>query len=65
MTFGSLCVLKHLFPRLTEAWHNKRPTLIEAITALLEEQNLGVRKALAEVRFSFNFSNIVSSNFKI
>ncbi|KAL7594217.1 protein SHOOT GRAVITROPISM 6 [Lactuca sativa] len=49
MTFGALCVLKHLLPRLSEAWHNKRPALIEAITVLLEEQNLGVRKALAEL----------------
>ncbi|KAK9079338.1 hypothetical protein SSX86_001009 [Deinandra increscens subsp. villosa] len=49
MTFGALCVLKHLLPRLSEAWHNKRPALIEAITLLLEEQNLGVCKALAEL----------------
>ncbi|KAC9942908.1 hypothetical protein E3N88_45039 [Mikania micrantha] len=49
MTFGALCVLKHLLPRLSEAWHNKRPTLVEAITLLLEEQNLGVCKALAEL----------------
>ncbi|XP_071701301.1 protein SHOOT GRAVITROPISM 6 [Rutidosis leptorrhynchoides] len=49
MTFGTLCVLKHLLPRLSEAWHNKRPALIEAITSLLEEQNLGVCKALAEL----------------
>ncbi|KAL4592110.1 hypothetical protein LXL04_005094 [Taraxacum kok-saghyz] len=49
MTFGALCVLKHLLPRLSEAWHNKRPALIEAITVLLEEHNLGVRKALAEL----------------
>ncbi|XP_076947107.1 protein SHOOT GRAVITROPISM 6-like isoform X1 [Bidens hawaiensis] len=49
MTFGALCVLKHLLPRLSEAWHNKRPALIEAITLLLDEQNLGVCKALAEL----------------
>ncbi|KAI7751520.1 LOW QUALITY PROTEIN: hypothetical protein M8C21_022432 [Ambrosia artemisiifolia] len=49
MTFGALCVLKHLLPRLSEVWHNKRPALIEAITLLLEEQNLGVCKALAEL----------------
>ncbi|KAI3706697.1 hypothetical protein L6452_24616 [Arctium lappa] len=49
MTFGALCVLKHLLPRLSEAWHNKRSALIEAITLLLEEHNLGVCKALAEL----------------
>lgn len=49
MTFGALCVLKHLLPRLSEAWHNKRSALIEAITVLLEEHNLGVCKALAEL----------------
>ncbi|KVH90493.1 Armadillo-like helical, partial [Cynara cardunculus var. scolymus] len=49
MTFGALCVLKHLLPRLSEGWHNKRSALIEAITALLEEHNLGVCKALAEL----------------
>lgn len=49
MTFGALCVLKHLLPRLSEDWHNKRSALIEAITLLLEEHNLGVCKALAEL----------------
>ncbi|GJU56665.1 protein shoot gravitropism 6 isoform X1 [Tanacetum coccineum] len=49
ITFGALCVLKHLVPRLSEAWHTKRPILIESITLLLEEQNLGVCKALAEL----------------
>ncbi|GJV24729.1 protein shoot gravitropism 6 isoform X1 [Tanacetum coccineum] len=34
---------------LSEAWHTKRPILIESITLLLEEQNLGVCKALAEL----------------
>ncbi|KAJ9555338.1 hypothetical protein OSB04_009952 [Centaurea solstitialis] len=49
MTFGALCVIKHLLPRLSEAWHNRRSALIEAITVLLEEHNLGVCKALAEL----------------
>lgn len=76
LTFGALCVLKHLLPRflpflwflkmllwfsymawlssdfiwrLSEAWHNKRPLLVEAVKLLLDEQNLGVRKALSEV----------------
>ncbi|XP_048320811.1 protein SHOOT GRAVITROPISM 6 isoform X2 [Ziziphus jujuba] len=49
LTFGALCVLKHLLPRLSEAWHSKRPSLIEAVKFLLDEQNLGVRKALSEL----------------
>ncbi|XP_047333371.1 protein SHOOT GRAVITROPISM 6 isoform X2 [Impatiens glandulifera] len=49
LTFGALCVLKHLLPRLTEAWHNKRPLLIEVVTFLLDEQSLAVRKALSEL----------------
>ncbi|XP_024022984.1 protein SHOOT GRAVITROPISM 6 [Morus notabilis] len=49
LTFGALCVLKHLLPRLSEAWHNKRPLLVEAVKLLLDEQNLGVRKALSEL----------------
>ncbi|XP_050380129.1 protein SHOOT GRAVITROPISM 6 isoform X2 [Argentina anserina] len=49
LVFGSLCVLKHLLPRLSEAWHNKRPLLVEAVKFLLDEQNLGVRKALSEL----------------
>ncbi|XP_010546529.1 PREDICTED: protein SHOOT GRAVITROPISM 6 isoform X2 [Tarenaya hassleriana] len=49
LTFGSLCVLKHLLPRLSEAWHLKRPLLVEAVRSLLDEQNLGVRKALSEL----------------
>lgn len=48
-TFGSLCVLKHLLPRLTEAWHNKRPMLVDVVKLLLDEQNIGVRKALSEL----------------
>ncbi|XP_022977460.1 protein SHOOT GRAVITROPISM 6 isoform X1 [Cucurbita maxima] len=49
LTFGALCVMKHLLPRLSEAWHGKRPLLTEAVKSLLDEQNLGVRKALSEL----------------
>ncbi|KAM7464220.1 hypothetical protein LguiA_032341 [Lonicera macranthoides] len=49
LTFGALCVLKHLLPRLLEAWHSKRPSLIEAVKSLLDEQSLRVRKALSEL----------------
>ncbi|KAI9086376.1 hypothetical protein K1719_031830 [Acacia pycnantha] len=49
LTFSALCVLKHLLPRLLEVWHNKRPLLVEAVRSLLDEQNLGVRKALSEL----------------
>ncbi|KAL2487315.1 Protein SHOOT GRAVITROPISM 6 [Abeliophyllum distichum] len=49
LTFGALSVLKHLLPRLSEAWHSKRPMLIEAVKMLLDEHNLAVRKALAEL----------------
>ncbi|XP_059462470.1 protein SHOOT GRAVITROPISM 6 isoform X2 [Corylus avellana] len=49
LTFGALSVLKHLLPRLSEAWHSKRPLLVEAVNFLLDEQNLGVRKVLAEL----------------
>ncbi|XP_019425603.1 PREDICTED: protein SHOOT GRAVITROPISM 6 isoform X3 [Lupinus angustifolius] len=49
LTFGALCVLKHLLPRLSEAWHSKIPLLVEAVKSLLEELNLGVRKALSEL----------------
>ncbi|CAH9135639.1 unnamed protein product [Cuscuta epithymum] len=48
-TFGSLCVLKHLLPRLAEAWHTKRPALVESVKLLIDENNLGVRKALSEL----------------
>ena len=37
--------------RLSEAWHSKRPSLVETVKFLLDEQNLGVRKALSEVFF--------------
>ncbi|KAL2933424.1 Protein SHOOT GRAVITROPISM 6 [Bienertia sinuspersici] len=49
LTFGALCVLKHLLPRLSEAWHNKMPMLVDVVKLLLEEQNIGVRKALSEL----------------
>ncbi|XP_052174886.1 LOW QUALITY PROTEIN: protein SHOOT GRAVITROPISM 6-like [Diospyros lotus] len=49
LTFGALCVLKHLLPRLPEAWHSKRTSLVEAVKLLLDEQSLGVRKALSEL----------------
>ncbi|KAM2569015.1 hypothetical protein TB2_009175 [Malus domestica] len=49
LTFGALCVLKHLLPRLSEAWHSKRPFLVEAVQFLIDEQNLGVQKALSEL----------------
>jgi len=35
--------------RSLEAWHGKRILLVEVVQSLLEEQSLGVRKALAEV----------------
>ncbi|CAI9097916.1 OLC1v1034435C1 [Oldenlandia corymbosa var. corymbosa] len=49
LTFGALSVLKHLLPRLSEAWHSRRPSLIEAVKLLLDEHSWGVRKALAEL----------------
>ncbi|XP_034223743.1 protein SHOOT GRAVITROPISM 6 isoform X1 [Prunus dulcis] len=49
LTFGALCVLKHLLPRLSEAWHSKRHNLIEAVQFLLDDQDLGVRKVLSEL----------------
>ncbi|XP_022767241.1 protein SHOOT GRAVITROPISM 6-like isoform X11 [Durio zibethinus] len=49
LTFGALCVLKHLLPRSSEAWHSKRPLLVDAVKSLLDEQNLAIRKALSEV----------------
>ncbi|KAF8005603.1 hypothetical protein BT93_K0021 [Corymbia citriodora subsp. variegata] len=49
LTFGAICVLKHLLPRLSEAWHSKRPSLVEAVKSLLDEQSLSVRKALSEL----------------
>ncbi|KZV15223.1 protein SHOOT GRAVITROPISM 6, partial [Dorcoceras hygrometricum] len=49
LSFGALSVLKHLLPRLSEAWHTKRPLLVEAVKQLLDEHNFAVRKALAEL----------------
>ncbi|XP_022747825.1 protein SHOOT GRAVITROPISM 6-like isoform X4 [Durio zibethinus] len=49
LTFGALCVLKHLLPRSSEAWHNKRRLLVDVVKSLLDEQNLGIRKALSEL----------------
>ncbi|PIN14746.1 hypothetical protein CDL12_12622 [Handroanthus impetiginosus] len=49
LTFGALSVLKHLLPRLSEAWHAKRPLLVEAVKNLLDESNLAVCKALSEL----------------
>ncbi|XP_042435238.1 protein SHOOT GRAVITROPISM 6-like [Zingiber officinale] len=48
-TIGALCAIKHLLPRLLEAWHNKRASLVEAVKLLIDEQSLGVRKALSEL----------------
>ncbi|WOL06180.1 protein SHOOT GRAVITROPISM 6 [Canna indica] len=48
-TIGALCAVKHLLPRLLEAWHGKRAALVEVVKVLLDEQILGVRKALAEL----------------
>ncbi|GMI96611.1 hypothetical protein HRI_003330400 [Hibiscus trionum] len=48
LTFSALCVLKHLLQRSSEAWHNKRPLLVDAMKSLLDEQSLGIRKALSE-----------------
>jgi hypothetical protein len=49
LTFGALCILKHLLPRLFEAWHSKRPLLVDTASSLLDEQSLAVRKALSEL----------------
>lgn len=45
---GSVFLMTSIF-RLSEALHNKRPLLVEAVKLLLDEQDLGVRKALSEV----------------
>ncbi|KAH9326060.1 hypothetical protein KI387_006238 [Taxus chinensis] len=49
LKLGALCVLKHLLPRLSEAWYERRLVLIEAVKSLLNEQDLSVRKSLAEL----------------
>ncbi|XP_072987438.1 protein SHOOT GRAVITROPISM 6 isoform X1 [Typha latifolia] len=46
---GALCVTRHLLPRLLEAWHGLREELVEVVRLLLDEQSLGVRKAIAEL----------------
>lgn len=46
---GTLCVLKHLLPRFSGVWSGRRPVLIEAVKFLLNEQDLSVRKSLAEL----------------
>ncbi|XP_064960650.1 protein SHOOT GRAVITROPISM 6 isoform X3 [Musa acuminata AAA Group] len=48
-TIGALYAVKHLLPRLLEAWHGKRVSLVEVVKLLVDEQSLGVRKALAEL----------------
>ncbi|VVA09446.1 PREDICTED: SHOOT GRAVITROPISM 6 [Prunus dulcis] len=62
--WSSTCVLKHLLPRLSEAWHSKRHNLVEAVQFLLGEQDLGVRKVLSEdasIDPSEVFNRIISS----
>ncbi|KAI3989746.1 hypothetical protein MKX01_040716 [Papaver californicum] len=49
LTFGALTVIKHLLPRLLEPWFSKRPLLVDSVRLLLDEQNLGVCKAVAEL----------------
>ncbi|KAL9236431.1 hypothetical protein vseg_011104 [Gypsophila vaccaria] len=49
LTFGALSVLKHLLPRLSEPWNHKMPLLVDVVKLLLNEQTLGVRKALSEL----------------
>lgn len=44
----NLCFLWFI-SRLSEAWHAKRPLLVEAVKNLLDERDLAVRKALSEV----------------
>ncbi|KAJ3682542.1 hypothetical protein LUZ60_015115 [Juncus effusus] len=46
---GALCTIKHLLPRLLEAWHTKQTSLVEIVKLLLDEHNLGIQKALAEL----------------
>ncbi|GFS45810.1 ARM repeat superfamily protein [Actinidia rufa] len=50
-TFSNvLCQLTLIFAwRLSEAWYSKRPSLVEAVNTLLDEQSLGVCKALSEL----------------
>ncbi|KMZ62901.1 HEAT repeat-containing protein 7A, partial [Zostera marina] len=46
---GALCVLKHLLPRLCEAWHNKMSMIIDVVKLLLEEENFNIRMAISEL----------------
>ncbi|KAG0457440.1 hypothetical protein HPP92_022597, partial [Vanilla planifolia] len=46
---GALSVIKHLLPRLLEAWHAKRNVVVEVVKSLLDEPSLAVRMALAEL----------------
>lgn len=41
----------HFHWRSSEAWHSKRPLLLEAVKSLLDEQNLAVQKAISEVYY--------------
>ncbi|KAH0471150.1 hypothetical protein IEQ34_000873 [Dendrobium chrysotoxum] len=44
---GALCAIKHLLPRLLEAWHAERNLLIEVVKSLLVEQSLGLLLVMA------------------
>ncbi|EFJ27035.1 hypothetical protein SELMODRAFT_412624 [Selaginella moellendorffii] len=51
-SLGVFLILKHLLPRLATSWNGKRSTLLEAVKVSLQEPNLNLRKALAEVVFT-------------
>ena len=60
-----LCQLTLIFVwRLSEAWYSKRPLLVEAVNSLLDEQSLGVRKALSEVYYKLIAMDIVMALLK-
>jgi hypothetical protein len=42
-------MMLHCVRRLFEAWHSKRPLLVDTASSLLDEQSLAVRKALSEL----------------
>ncbi|GAQ77702.1 ARM repeat superfamily protein [Klebsormidium nitens] len=46
---GALELVRHLLPRLTDKWQNKKTGLREKLGGLLKELSLEVRKALAQV----------------
>ncbi|XP_024532467.1 protein SHOOT GRAVITROPISM 6 isoform X4 [Selaginella moellendorffii] len=48
-SLGVFLILKHLLPRLATSWNGKRSTLLEAVKVSLQEPNLNLRKALAEL----------------